>query len=150
LKPSTENTDSQSSFCTPSTPTDARAERRAKPDQKSRQKQKKNKSADERRLGPRDVDTLITGNSKAKTLLDWKPKTTFQEGIRKTIQGVPQKPQAMRIRKTWMARVLLTSHPTNSTTCLDPTPTGGVGYAYSKETVTGQNLRNLQTLFCVN
>ena len=41
---------------------------------------------DERRLRPNDVKTLITDNSKAKKLLGWKPKTTFQEGIKKTIQ----------------------------------------------------------------
>ena len=41
---------------------------------------------DEHRLRPNDVQILITDNSKAKKLLGWKPKTTFQEGLRKTIQ----------------------------------------------------------------
>ena len=41
---------------------------------------------DETRLRPKDVKTLIADNSKAQKLLGWKPKTTFQEGIQKTIQ----------------------------------------------------------------
>ncbi|MCK4475087.1 GDP-mannose 4,6-dehydratase, partial [Candidatus Bathyarchaeota archaeon] len=48
--------------------------------------QEKQVITDERRLRPKDVKTLITDNSKAKKLLGWKPKTTLQEGIRKTIQ----------------------------------------------------------------
>lgn len=41
---------------------------------------------DKKRLRPYDVSTLITDNSKARKILRWKPETTFQEGIRKTIQ----------------------------------------------------------------
>ena len=48
--------------------------------------EKKENVIDERRLRPNDVQTLITDNSKAKELLGWKPKTTFQDGLRKTIQ----------------------------------------------------------------
>lgn len=40
---------------------------------------------DESRLRPKDVDILITKNTKARKLLDWKPTTSFEEGIRKTI-----------------------------------------------------------------
>ena len=41
---------------------------------------------DKNRLRPRDVETLVTDNSKARKLLGWTPKTTFEEGIKKTIQ----------------------------------------------------------------
>jgi len=41
---------------------------------------------DKNRLRPRDVETLVTDNSKARKLLGWTPKTTFEEGIQKTIQ----------------------------------------------------------------
>jgi dTDP-glucose 4,6-dehydratase len=41
---------------------------------------------DKDRLRPRDVETLVADNSKARKLLGWKPETTFEEGIRKTIQ----------------------------------------------------------------
>lgn len=41
---------------------------------------------DENRLRPRDVEILISDNSKAKQVLDWKPTTTFEQGIRKTIR----------------------------------------------------------------
>jgi dTDP-glucose 4,6-dehydratase len=41
---------------------------------------------DRSRLRPRDVETLVTDNSKARKLLGWTPKTTFEEGIRRTIQ----------------------------------------------------------------
>jgi dTDP-glucose 4,6-dehydratase len=41
---------------------------------------------DKNRLRPRDVEALVTDNSKARKLLGWKPETTFEEGIRKTIQ----------------------------------------------------------------
>jgi len=63
---------------------------------------------DKRRLRPNDVNTLITDNSKAKKLLHWKPKTTFEEDLAKNNPVVPQKPQTMGIRKTWMAMALLT------------------------------------------
>jgi len=41
---------------------------------------------DKSRLRPRDVDNLVTDNSKAKRLLDWRPKMTFEKGIKKTIK----------------------------------------------------------------
>lgn len=41
---------------------------------------------DKSRLRPRDVETLVTDNSKARKILGWTPKTTFEEGIRKTIK----------------------------------------------------------------
>ena len=41
---------------------------------------------DKERLRPRDVETLVTDNSKARKLLGWKPETTFEQGIRKSIQ----------------------------------------------------------------
>jgi nucleoside-diphosphate-sugar epimerase len=41
---------------------------------------------DENRLRPNDVNLLVTDNTKAKKLLGWEPHTTFQEGLRKTIQ----------------------------------------------------------------
>jgi len=43
-------------------------------------------AVDESRLRPRDVEMLITDNAKAQKLLGWKPTTTFEEGIRKTIK----------------------------------------------------------------
>jgi nucleoside-diphosphate-sugar epimerase len=48
--------------------------------------QEKPVTLDKTRLRPNDVKTLITDNSKAQKLLNWKPKTPFQEGLRKTIQ----------------------------------------------------------------
>jgi dTDP-glucose 4,6-dehydratase len=41
---------------------------------------------DNSRLRPRDVETLVSDNSKAKKLLDWKPEITFEEGTRETIR----------------------------------------------------------------
>jgi len=41
---------------------------------------------DKQRLRPKDVETLITENRKAKKILGWKPTTTFEEGIKRTIQ----------------------------------------------------------------
>jgi dTDP-glucose 4,6-dehydratase len=41
---------------------------------------------DKSRLRPRDIETLISDNSKAKRLLGWMPTTTFEHGIRKTIK----------------------------------------------------------------
>jgi len=41
---------------------------------------------DKSRLRPKDVATLVTDNSRAKKILGWKPVTTFQEGIQKTVQ----------------------------------------------------------------
>lgn len=48
--------------------------------------EKKQVALDKNRLRPRDVETLVTDNSKARKLLGWTPKTTFEEGIQKTIQ----------------------------------------------------------------
>jgi len=41
---------------------------------------------DKDRLRPKDVETLITDNSKARKILGWKPMTTFEDGIRRTIK----------------------------------------------------------------
>jgi len=41
---------------------------------------------DKNRLQPRDDENLIIDNTKARKILDWKPTTTFKEGIRKTIK----------------------------------------------------------------
>jgi dTDP-glucose 4,6-dehydratase len=41
---------------------------------------------DKNRLRPRDVETLLTDNSKAKKILGWKPTVIFEKGIQKTIQ----------------------------------------------------------------
>lgn len=41
---------------------------------------------DKSRFRPRDVETLVTDNSKARKILGWTPTTTFEEGIRKTIK----------------------------------------------------------------
>jgi len=41
---------------------------------------------DKNRLRPRDVEILVTDNTKAKKILGWTPTTTFKEGIQKTIK----------------------------------------------------------------
>ncbi len=41
---------------------------------------------DKSRLRPKDVETLITDNSKARKILGWTPTITFEAGIRKTIK----------------------------------------------------------------
>lgn len=41
---------------------------------------------DQSRLRPKDVETLVTDNSKARKILGWKPETTFEDGIRRTIK----------------------------------------------------------------
>ena len=41
---------------------------------------------DKNRLRPRDVEILVTDNTKARKILGWTPTTTFKEGIRKTIK----------------------------------------------------------------
>lgn len=41
---------------------------------------------DKGRLRPKDVDTLVTDNSKARKILDWIPAISFEEGIRRTIK----------------------------------------------------------------
>jgi nucleoside-diphosphate-sugar epimerase len=41
---------------------------------------------DKTRLRPKDVEILVTDNSKARKLLDWTPEITFEQGIRKTIK----------------------------------------------------------------
>jgi nucleoside-diphosphate-sugar epimerase len=48
--------------------------------------EEKQVAIDKTRLRPRDVEILVTDNSKARKLLGWKPKTAFEQGIRKTIQ----------------------------------------------------------------
>jgi len=48
--------------------------------------EKKRVVLDKSRLRPRDVETLITDNAKARKILGWTPTTTFEEGIRKTIK----------------------------------------------------------------
>jgi len=48
--------------------------------------EKKQVVLDKNRLRPRDVETLVTDNTKARKILDWKPTITFEEGIRKTIK----------------------------------------------------------------
>jgi dTDP-glucose 4,6-dehydratase len=48
--------------------------------------EEKHIAVDKARLRPRDVETLIADNSKARKLLGWRPETTFEEGIRKTVQ----------------------------------------------------------------
>jgi len=47
---------------------------------------KKEVILDKSRLRPKDVETLVTDNKKARKILGWKPKTTFHEGIQKTVQ----------------------------------------------------------------
>ena len=41
---------------------------------------------DKDRLRPKDVETLITDNSKARKILGWEPMTMFEDGIRRTIK----------------------------------------------------------------
>jgi dTDP-glucose 4,6-dehydratase len=41
---------------------------------------------DKKRLRPRDVQVLVTDRSRAKKTLGWKPTTTFEHGIRRTIK----------------------------------------------------------------
>jgi dTDP-glucose 4,6-dehydratase len=41
---------------------------------------------DKSRLRPRDVEILVTDNTKAQKTLGWKPTITFKEGIRRTIK----------------------------------------------------------------
>lgn len=52
--------------------------------------EKKQVVPDVSRLRPRDVEVLVTDNAKAKKLLGWTPTTTFEEGIRKTINWYTQ------------------------------------------------------------
>lgn len=40
---------------------------------------------DEHRLRPKDVDILLSDNSKARKILGWRPTTEFKEGIKKTV-----------------------------------------------------------------
>ena len=54
--------------------------------QKETKTQEKEVMIDKNRLRPKDVEMLVTDDAKARKLLGWKPKTTFQEGIQKTIQ----------------------------------------------------------------
>jgi len=41
---------------------------------------------DKDRLRPKDVETLITDNGKARKILGWNPMTAFEDGIRRTIK----------------------------------------------------------------
>ena len=41
---------------------------------------------DKERLRLKDVEVLVADNKKAKKILDWRPETSFEEGIRKTIE----------------------------------------------------------------
>jgi nucleoside-diphosphate-sugar epimerase len=51
------------------------------------------------RLRPRDVDTLVSSNAKARKTLGWKPSVTFEEGIRKTIQWYARNAQTWGYEK---------------------------------------------------
>ena len=46
----------------------------------------KNIRVDRERLRLKDVEVLVADNKKAKKVLDWRPETSFEEGIRKTIE----------------------------------------------------------------
>jgi nucleoside-diphosphate-sugar epimerase len=48
--------------------------------------EKKQVTLDKSRLRPRDLETLITDNTKARKILGWTPTTPFEEGIRKTLK----------------------------------------------------------------
>ena len=48
--------------------------------------QEKDVVIDKSRLRPKDVETLVTDNRKARKILGWKPKTTFEDGIQSTIK----------------------------------------------------------------
>lgn len=54
--------------------------------QKETNAERKEVVSDKSRLRPKDVEILITDNAKAKRVLGWAPKITFEEGIRKTIK----------------------------------------------------------------
>lgn len=41
---------------------------------------------DKSRLRPRDLETLVTDNAKARKILGWTPTITFEEGIQKTLK----------------------------------------------------------------
>jgi dTDP-glucose 4,6-dehydratase len=48
--------------------------------------EKKQVVLDKSRLRPRDLETLVTDNTKARKILGWTPTITFEEGIRKTLK----------------------------------------------------------------
>ena len=48
--------------------------------------EKKQVVLDKNRLRPRDVEKLVTDNTKARKILGWTPAVTFEEGIRKTLK----------------------------------------------------------------
>ena len=48
--------------------------------------EKKQVVPDKSRLRPRDLETLVTDNTKARKTLGWTPTIAFEEGIRKTIK----------------------------------------------------------------
>jgi dTDP-glucose 4,6-dehydratase len=54
--------------------------------QKETKTMKKPVVVDKSRLRPKDVDTLVTDNSKARRILGWNPEVSFEEGIQRTIK----------------------------------------------------------------
>ena len=48
--------------------------------------EKKQVVLDKSRLRPRDLETLVTDNTKARKILGWTPTITFEEGIQKTLK----------------------------------------------------------------
>jgi len=60
---------------------------------------------DKNRLRPKDVGILVADNTKAKKILDWKPKVTFENGIHKTIKWYENNTQTWGYEKhTWKWR----------------------------------------------
>jgi nucleoside-diphosphate-sugar epimerase len=55
---------------------------------------------DQDRLRPRDVETLVTNNIKARNILKWAPKITFEKGIHKTIEWYKENGQTWGYEKT--------------------------------------------------
>ena len=67
--------------------------------------ERKDVVVDKSRLRPKDVETLITDNSKAKKILGWTPTTAFKEGIRKTIKWYIDNSKIWGYEKhTWLWR----------------------------------------------
>jgi len=52
--------------------------------QKETGSEEKQVKLDKNRLRPRDVNVLISDNSKARKIIGWTPRTTFEDGIKKT------------------------------------------------------------------
>jgi nucleoside-diphosphate-sugar epimerase len=55
---------------------------------------------DKNRLRPRDVEVLVADNTKARNILNWAPRTTFEKGIRKTIEWYEENGQTWGYEKT--------------------------------------------------